>query len=109
MSFEVRSIAPFDRQAKRSAKKYPSLKKGLAALATALRNEPKQGSALGNGCYKVRMAITSKGRGRSGGARIVTHLAIRLGAVYLLSIYDKSEQATITDMEVMELVRQIPE
>jgi len=109
MSFEVRTIAPFDRQANRLVKKYPSLKKDLAALAISLRKEPRQGKALGHGCYKVRMAIASKGRGRSGGARIITHVAIRSGAVYLLSINDKSQQASVTDAEVVELVSQIPE
>ncbi|MDO4819359.1 MAG: hypothetical protein Q3994_03160 [Prevotella sp.] len=32
-----------------------------------------QGNNLGNGVYKVRIAIASKGGGKSGGGRIVTY------------------------------------
>ena len=108
MSFEVRTIAPFDRQLKRLAKKYPSIKSEIAALAASLRVDPMQGSALGNGTYKVRLAIRSKGKGRSGGARLITHLVVRQGSVYLLAIYDKSAQASITLREIKELIDQIP-
>jgi len=71
MSYEVRTIAPFDRQLKRLAKKYPSIKSEIAALVSSLRVDPLQGSAIGNGTYKVRLAIRSKGKGRSGGARLI--------------------------------------
>lgn len=109
MSFEVRTIPPFDRQVKRLAKKYPSIKQDLRALGGSLQANPKQGSALGNGSYKVRMPISSKGRGRSGGARIITHLIVRAERIYLLAVYDKSEQATLSDKEIRVLIDQIPE
>lgn len=109
MSFEVRTIAPFDRQVKRLSKKYPSLKSDLAQFALSLRTDPRQGTALGRDTFKVRLAITSKGRRRSGGARVITHLVLRHKNVYLIAVYDKSEQATVTDAEIRELVGQIPE
>lgn len=108
MSFEVRTIPPFDRQVKRLAKKYPSLKLDLVKLSASLRESPGQGTALGNGSFKVRMAIASKGRGRSGGARIITHLVVRASRVYLIALYDKSERASISDREIRELIDQIP-
>lgn len=108
MSFEIRTIPPFDRQAKRLAKKYRSLKSDLLALAGMLRERPEHGSPLGNGCFKVRMAITSKGRGRSGGARVITHLIVRQQRIYLLAIYDKSERSSLSDKEIKELIEQIP-
>lgn len=55
------------------------------------------------------MAITSKGRGRSGGARVIAHRVLRQKSVYLIAVYDKSDQARITDAEIRELVGQIPE
>jgi len=70
---------------------------------------PEQGVDLGNRCYKIRLAIASKGKGKSGGARVIAHLVIEDDAVYLLAIYDKSEKSTLTDSELAELLRQISE
>jgi len=106
MSYSVKTIAVFERQAKRLVKKYPSLKSELLQLVQLLKETPaKQGTSLGNNCYKIRIAIASKGKGKSGGARIITHLQISASTVFLLSIYDKSEQADITDSELSELLK----
>ncbi len=59
-----------------------------------------QGTAIGRGCYKIRLSIASKGKGKSGGARVITHIQIIKTKVYLLSIYDKSEMGTISDNEI---------
>ncbi|NLT50238.1 MAG: type II toxin-antitoxin system RelE/ParE family toxin [Ignavibacteria bacterium] len=104
MNFDVFSIPPFDRQLKRLVKKYPSLKNEFANLITSLEKKPEQGTPLGNNCYKIRIAINSKGKGKSGGARIITHIVISESAVYLLSIYDKNEKNTLTDKEISELL-----
>ena len=55
---------------------------------------------MGNNCYKIRIAISSKGKGKSGGARVITHLQIIETKIYLLSIYDKSEQSDISDKDL---------
>ena len=65
------------------------------------------GTALGNNIYKIRMSITSKGKGKSGGARVITCVRIIAGIVFLVSIYDKSEQANISDKELKERVKKI--
>ena len=104
MSFEILTIPPFDRQLKKLAKKYPSIKQDFASLLNSLQEDPEQGILLGKSCYKVRMAITSKGKGKSGGSRVITHLVIDDQTIYLLSIYDKSEKATISDAELKELL-----
>jgi hypothetical protein len=67
--------------------------------------EPKQGVNLGNNCYKIRLAIASKNKGKSGGARIITHVLIRDKTVFLLDIFDKSEQDNISDKELMALIK----
>ena len=109
MSYNVKSIAVFERQAKRLIKKYASLKKELLILVQKLKKNPEQGITLGNHCFKIRIAIASKGKGKSGGARIITYIAISANTVYLLSIYDKSEKENLTDKELEELLRHIPE
>jgi mRNA-degrading endonuclease RelE of RelBE toxin-antitoxin system len=100
MSYSIETIPPFDRQFKRLLKKYPSLKKDVLGLSETLLDNPTTGDNLGNNCYKVRMAVGSKNKGKSGGARVITHIHIAEEIIYLLSIYDKSEQETITDEEL---------
>ncbi len=108
MSFSVRTLPNFEKEAKRLAKKYSSLKKDLLQLIESLEKTPKQGDFLGNDFYKVRLAISSKGKGKSGGGRVITCLRIFKEIVYLTSIYDKSEKANITDEEIKFLAKQIP-
>lgn len=108
MNYNISSIPLFDRQAKRLAKKYPSLKNDLTELLKNLANKPEQGTALGNNFYKVRVAIASKGKGKSGGARVITYLKVTDTTIYLTSIYDKSEKSTVTDKELEQIFKFIP-
>lgn len=108
MSFKVKSISVFERQAKRLMKKFPSLKKELQTLINELKEEPEKGTSIGHGCYKIRLAIASKRKGKSGGARVITHMIFKDGTVYLLSIYDKSDIENLTDKEILELIKLIP-
>jgi Uncharacterized protein conserved in bacteria len=107
MKYNVLTIPPFDRQLKRLVKKFPSLKAEYAVLIEDLEENPKKGTSLGNNCFKIRLPIASKGRGKLGGARVVTHFYIENETVFLLAIYDKSEQADISDKELKELLGDI--
>jgi hypothetical protein len=104
MSYKVSTIAAFDKQFKRLSKKYPSLKIEISELAVSLQTEPTTGTSLGHDCYKIRLAISSKGKGKSGGARVITYFAITDERIILLSIYDKSEQSDISDKELLRLL-----
>ena len=97
----------FKREAKRLYKKYASLADDVKALAEELCINPTKGTPIGRSCYKIRLAIKSKGKGKSGGARVITYYYIHGNTVYLLSIYDKAEQATVTDSELAELLDSI--
>jgi hypothetical protein len=105
MSFNVYTTDFFDRELKRIAKKYPSVKNDYKALVDSLKEEPKQGQPLGKDCYKIRMAITSKGKGKSGGSRVISCVKIVAGSVFLLSIYDKGDKESISDKELDNLLR----
>ena len=107
MSYEVVYTDHFERELKRLSKKHRSIKSDLESLINSLEIEPSQGDSLGQNCYKIRMAITSKGKGKSGGARIITHVYVAATAVYLLSIYDKSEREDISDGELKLLLKGI--
>jgi hypothetical protein len=107
MSFEVRTISVFERQAKRLVKKFPSLKSELTELTNQLKEKPTSGTAIGNNCYKIRLAIASKGTGKSAGARVITHVVFKNNTVFLISIFDKSDIENITDKEILQILKQI--
>jgi hypothetical protein len=83
------------------------LKAEYAALIEDLEVNPQKGTSLGNNCFKIRLAIASKKRGKAGGARVITHFYIENETVFLLTIYDKSEQDDISDKELKELLSEI--
>lgn len=107
MSYSVKSTQVFERQTKRLTKKYASLKAELLALVKELKENPHQGTALGKNCYKIRLAIKSKGK--SGGARVITNFVVTNEVVYLPSIYDKSDKENLTDKELDELLMFVPD
>ncbi len=109
MSYDVASIPLFDKQAKRLAKKYPSLKNDLAVLGAQLSEDPTVEIPLGGNCFKIKMAIASKGKGKSAGAGVITHFYTAEGIVFSLSIYDKSEQIDISNSEIADLLAYIEE
>ncbi len=109
MTYKVKSLDIFERQAKRLSKKYPSLKSELLELVEELKKNPTSGTAIGKNCFKIRISIASKGKGKSGGARVITNFLISDTTVYLLTIYDKSEQESLSNKELSELLKYIPQ
>lgn len=107
MNYKVKTIPNFDKALKHLAKKYVSLKLEYIALLDNLEVEPKQGINLGNICYKIRVVIASKNKGKSGGATVITHILIRDKTVFLLDTFDKSEQENIDDKELLALIKEI--
>jgi hypothetical protein len=107
MNYNVEVTGKFKKHARHLLKKFPSLKHELAELIDSLAINPKQGIAIGQDCYKVRLAIQSKSKGKSGGARVITHCHMINTTVFLLTIYDKSEQANISDKDIFALIKDI--
>lgn len=107
MSYNIVTSANFDKELKQLGKKYHSLKRDYELLLDSLEIDPKQGKPLGKDCYKIRMAISSKGKGKSGGARVITCIKIVQETIYLLTIYDKSEKENISSEELAALLHKI--
>ena len=108
MSCSIITYETFDRAAKKLAKRYTSFKADLARLFARLERHPDDGVNLGGGLRKVRMAISSKERGKSGGARVITLTVVTScdeTTVGLLYVYDKSDRENITDAELCELLK----
>ncbi len=105
MSYNIELTDNFKKEAKKLIKKYASLRAEIAALGKELAENPTAGTPLGNDVYKIRLAIASKNKGKSSGARVISFVKIIDKTVYLLSIYNKGEKDTISDNEIEELLR----
>lgn len=114
MIVTVRVALSFKRQAKPLLKKYPSLIGELSQLESDLKENPRMGTPIGNNTYKIRLALKSKNKGKSGGLRVISHLETEImgfaeyngenTTIILISIYDKSTTASISDKELKEFI-----
>ena len=107
MKYNVIPVDKFKKAAKLLIRKYPSLKKELADLNTSLIANPTQGTSLGNNTFKIRIAIKSKGTGKSGGARVITYVIADNKEIYLLTIYDKAEFESVDDKTLKRIINDI--
>lgn len=109
MNCSIKTSKDFDKEVKRLAKRYRSLKQDIQSLGEELMSNPMMGTDLGKGIRKVRMAIGSKGKGKSHGARVITDttavINVEEGVITLLYIYDKAERSNITDKQIEELIQ----
>lgn len=102
MSYDIRYSDTFKRGAKTLAKKYPSLKQDLSNFLIELAETPDMGIPLGNNMFKVRMSISSKGRGKSGGARIITCVIYKREQILLAEIYDKGDYPSVDEQKILK-------
>jgi mRNA-degrading endonuclease RelE of RelBE toxin-antitoxin system len=115
MRSNVISTPNFEREAKKLIKKYRSLKAELLDLIADLEENPKMGVLISENVYKIRLAVKSKGKGKSGGLRIITYVEVEIIekeeqiGVYLLSIYDKSDRGNISDQFLEQIIEEIKE
>jgi len=107
MSYNVIPTVNFSKEVKQLAKKYHSLKDDLKKLRAELLQNPTLGTALGHNVYKIRMAISSKGKGKSGGARVISYIYVLNEQIYLMDIYDKSEKDNISDGDIKAYLKNL--
>ncbi len=110
MSYRVFASANFRREAQPLIKKFPSLIGELSELEKQLLANPLLGKSLGRNCFKIRLAVKSKGKGKRGGLRVITMIVFHperkqgISVVGLLSIFDKSEQESVDDKKLKTLI-----
>jgi mRNA-degrading endonuclease RelE of RelBE toxin-antitoxin system len=107
MNYSIVPTERFKKEAKRLLKKYSSLKIELQELNEILIKHPDSGTQLGNNTYKIRLAIKSKGKGKSGGARVITYLVTENEEIYLLTIYDKAELDSVDNKIIKSIIKQL--
>lgn len=107
MSYKIVPTHNFYRELKRMAKKHHSIKSDVGELCKQLEENPIMGDVVIEHCYKIRMAIKSKNKGKSSGARVITYVYVNQATVFLLSIYAKGVQDDIGNHELKELIKAI--
>ncbi len=114
MKVVVKITKHFQSASKVLIRRYPSFLKDLSLLEKDLLKNPKMGTSLDHGTFKIRLKISSKGRGKSGGARVISLLETSFITevlkseneiiVNLLYVYDKSDIETLKDRELKDLI-----
>lgn len=107
MNYKINYTHPFAKELKHLAKKYPSIKVDVSNLMKELQTNPLMGIAIGNNFYKIRMTIQSKGKGKSGGARVITYVQVIDENIFMIGIYDKSEYENISYKELQERLKKL--
>ncbi len=106
MNYNIIATPNFKKEFKRLVKKFQSLKDEYVVLLDELTENPTLGTPIGNNCYKIRISISSKGKGKSGGGRVITMVIQASKAIYLLDIYDKSEKSNISEKELIRFIKE---
>ena len=109
MNVEIIVTETFRREAKKLIKKYPSLKNELSIFEDSLIKKPDQGKLILENVYKMLIAVKSKGKGKSGGLRVITYLIITKKdderiQVFLLSIYDKYDIENLPEPQINKII-----
>ena len=110
MSFEIQTTSYFDTEAKRLAKRHRSFIDDLEDFQKNLLKNPYQGTELSPGIRKIRLTIDSQGRGKSGGARVMTFTYLvdeKDGVVILLLLYDKTDASSIKINIVRKIIKDL--
>ena len=108
MTCKITATPDFARELKKLSKRYPSMKQDYSDFLEELRKNPLMGTELGKHLRKVRLSIASKGKGKSGGARVITYTVLietNDADITLVTLYDKSDQANITNKELRQLMK----
>lgn len=93
---------------KRLKKRHKSLEADFELLLRSLQENPRQGVEIHEDIWKIRMNITSKGRGKSGGARVIVRVRIVNDELQLLYIYDKSDFENVSDSYLRDILKRMP-
>lgn len=110
MNYEFRTMPSFDKDLKRLSKKYKSLKEDFSSFKKDIATHLATSDDLGDGFRKIRLSISSKNKGKSGGARVITHeILVNIDQedtlnILFVALYDKSEYSIVDKSVLRELV-----
>ena len=108
MANKIIATRLFSQVVKRFVKKFKTLDEDVLELRERLMENPTLGTSLGGGLFKIRLGTKSKGGSKSGGFRVITDLVQETEEgtdVYLVTMYDKSEEDSIDKSDLLALVK----
>ena len=105
MSFKIKPVVGFKKDFKKLAKKYKKLADDVEKVVLELRKNPRSGTPLQFHCYKIRMANSSASTGKRGGFRVIYYFIDENNDLYLMNIYSKTQKESISDNELLELLK----
>jgi len=108
MSYQIRTIPPFEKAARALAKRYRNLKKDLEQVTKSMEQDPYFGVAIPGyegAVWKLRIANTSAKRGKQGGFRIIYFIEKTIETCYLLTIYSKTDKSDVSLKELEDLLK----
>ena len=111
MTVQIFASDEFSRRAKKYARKFKSFAADFSNFVLMIKANPYQGVDLGGGKRKVRLVVASKNKGKSGGFRVITYNVVENAdksvAVYLITIYDKSEYSSVSDSYINQIIENL--
>jgi len=105
MNYKIIPTEYFMQQVRELKKFYPNIRNDLKELVTELNQNPKSGTPLGNKVFKIRLKNTDIHKGKSGGYRVITYVIDESQKIRLLAIYAKPRKATISNKEIMTILK----
>lgn len=108
MNISIRTTKDFDRAYRKLCKHYRSLPDDFRSFIHELETQAIEGKEVIEHVFKYRIAISSKGKGKAGGGRILTYeiMAVKEEkSITLTFIYDKSAQSSVSQKEIKELLK----
>ncbi len=107
MSFDFITSSQFEKDLKELYKKYPSIKNDIYRLKNELLVNPAIGTPIGKDCYKIRFSISSKGKGKRGGGRLISCIKIVKETIFLITVYDKSAKEDVTEKALAIILKEL--
>jgi len=107
MIFKVIPSHRFLKDVKTLSKKYKSIKNDIDDMSELLRANPRSGTDLGKGLYKIRLKSSDMARGKRGGFRIIYYLLTQDKKIYLLTIFSKTEVENIDLNKLHEILEDV--
>lgn len=108
MNYKAIPTPSFKKEVKTLLKRYKSLKSDLDKFTKSIEENPFQGTELSPGIRKIRIAIESKGKGKSGGARVIIYITDdSTGKIWLLEIYDKSDFSSVKVDVIKQMINDL--
>lgn len=107
LAYQIKYLNRFATQLKKLAKKYVSIPEDYSRFLSEVSEHPATETELFANCYKIPIHVSRKNNSKRSGTRVITYIFIAKENVYLLTIYDKSDQENISKQELRKLIESI--